>query len=271
MSTLYCFQCAREYLEDVAECVECGVPLVEEKPTPPELVGEVHETQTAYELYEWSFESRRMLDQLLTGEGVAHGWQGAVLIVREADEDRVDGLVEQAEASEGPVLDPDADHVGYAMDDWSAEAQSLLSEALGLAGIPHLFDEDGELVVSEDHEDQVDEIVETITARVAIEDELGEASTIMEGLELNDFLGEVRSLGSRLARNPGDAKSTLALVRQARRLADVRTPFGFDSRRWAAIRKAGADMAGVLSDEDRTEDDVVGAANALSGLLADVI
>ena len=93
----------------------------------------------------------------------------------------------------------------------------------------------------------------------------------MEGLELNDFLGEVRSLATRLGRNPGDAKSTLSLVRQARTLADVRTPFGFDSRRWAAIRKAGSDMDTVLSDENRTEEDVVGAANALSGLLADVI
>lgn len=271
MSTLYCFQCAREYLEEVAECVECGVPLVEEKPTPPELVGEEHETQTAYEFYEWSFESRRMLDQLLTGEGIAHGWQGAVLIVREADEDRVDGLVEQAEASEGPVLDPTTDQIGYSMEDWSAEAQSLLAEALGLAGIPHLFDETGELIVAEDHEEQVDEIIETVTARVAVEDELGEASTVLEGLELNDFLGDVRTLAIRLARNPGDAKSTLALVKRSRTLADVRTPFGFDSRRWAAIRKAGSDMGGVLADEERTEDDVVGAANALSGLLADVI
>lgn len=271
MSTLYCFQCAREYLEEVAECVECGVPLVEEKPTPPELVGDEHETQTAYELYEWSFESRRMLDQLLTGEGIAHGWQGAVLIVREADEDRVDGLVEQAEASDGPILDPDADHIGYSMHEWSGEAQSLLSEALGLAGIPHVFDEAGELIVAEDHEEQVDEIIETVTARVAIEDELGEATTVLEGLELNDFLGDVRSLASRLARNPGDAKSTLALVARCRTLADVRTPFGFDSRRWAAIRKSGSDMSSVLADEERTEDDVVGAANALSGLLADVI
>ena len=271
MSTLYCFQCAREYVEDVVECVECGVPLVPEKPTPPELVGEDHEAQTAYELYEWSFESRRMLDQLLTGESVAHGWQGAVLIVREADEDRVDGLVEQAEASESPRLDPEVEQIGYSMDEWSAQAQSLLADALGLAGIPHVFDHEGELIVAEEHEDQVDEIIDTVTARVAIEDELGEATTVMEGLELNDFLGDVRSTATRLGRNAGDAKSTLALVRLARTLADIRTPFGFDSRRWAAIRKAAADMDAVLSDEDRTEADVVGSAESLSGLLADVI
>lgn len=271
MSTLYCFQCAREYLEDVLECVECGVPLVAEKPTPPELVGEIDEVQTAYELYEWSFESRRMLDQLLTGEQIAHGWQGAILIVREADEDRVDGLVEQAEEADGHRLDPDGEMIGYSMEEWSAEAQSMLADALGLAGLAHMFDEVGELVVGAADEDAVDEIIEAITARVAIEDELGEASTVMEGLELNDFLGEVRSLASRLSRNPGDAKSTLALVRHARILTDVKTPFGFDSRRWAAIRKAGAGMDGVLSDEDRTEDDVIGAAEDLSGLLADVI
>ena len=95
MSSMYCFQCAREYVEDVEECPECGVGLVEEPPTSPEDVGEQDEAQVAYELYDWSFEARRMLDGLLTGRGISHGWQGAVLIAREADEDVVDGLVEQ--------------------------------------------------------------------------------------------------------------------------------------------------------------------------------
>jgi len=271
MSTMYCFQCSREYLEDVENCVECGVGLVEEKPTAAEHVGAEDEPQVAYELYEWSFESRRMLDQLLTGESIQHGWQGAVLIVREADEDRVDGLLEQAEDSDTPRLDPDAEKVGYRMDEWSAEAQNALVDALGLNGIAHEFDADGELVVMVDDEDAVDEIVDQVSNRIAVEDALGEASIVMEGLELSDFLGEVQILANKLVKNAGDAKATLSIVKKSETLADIRTPFGFDSDRWSAIRVGATNMKAILSTEDRTEEEVTEAATLLRGLLDNLV
>lgn len=271
MSTMYCFQCAREYVDEVTECVECGVELVEEKPTPAEDVGAQDEPQVAYELYEWSFEARRMLEGLLTSDGLAHGWQGAVLIVREADEDRVDGLVEQAEEADGPILDPDAEKIGYDMDEWTAEAQSALVHALGLSGIPHIFSAEGELIVAEDSEEQVDEVIELVTQRMAIDDELGEATQVIEGLQLNDLLGDVRVLANKLVKNSGDAKSTLAMVKQAELLADVRTPFGFDSTRWQDIRLRATNMMDVLTNEDREEDDVQEAAGALSAELKEVV
>lgn len=271
MSSMYCFQCAREYVEEVSVCVECGVELVPERPTPPEEVGEQDEPQVAYELYEWSFEARRMLDGLLTSEQISHGWQGAVLIVREADEDRVDGLVEQAEQADGPILDPDVEKIGYAMEDWTAQAQSALVDALGLAGVAHEFDAEGELIVAEEDEEKVDEIIDQVVERVAMDDELGEASQVIEGLALNDLLGDVRVLANKLVKNGGDAKSTLAMVKKADLLSDVRTPFGFDSRRWAKIRLRCSHMVGVLSDEDREEDDVHDAATALADELAEVV
>ncbi len=271
MATMYCFQCAREYLEEVTECVECGVGLVEDKPTPPEEVGEQDEAQVAYELYEWSFEARRMLESLVTADNIAHGWQGAVLIVREADEDRVDALVEQAEEADGPILDDDVEKIGYAMDEWSAEAQSALVDALGLAGVAHMFSADGELLIGEDDEEKVDEIVDQVTERIAIEDELGEASEVIEGLPLNDLLGEVRVLAKKLKKNAGDAKSTLAMVEKAELLSDVKTPFGFDSRRWSRIRLRAAQMVGTLSDEDRDETDVRESAEGLVEELQEVI
>ena len=42
-----------------------------------------------------------------------------------------------------------------------------------------------------------------------LENELGEAETVMEGLELNDFLGEVLGLANKLRKNAGDAKATI--------------------------------------------------------------
>lgn len=271
MSSRYCFQCAREYVEEVEVCPECGVELVSDRPTPPEEVGEKDEPQVAYELYEWSFEARRMLEGLLTSEEISHGWQGAVVIVREADEDRVDALIEQAEEADGPILDPDVEKIGYRMDDWSAEAQSALVEALGLAGVAHEFDADGELIIAEEDEERVDEIIDQVTERVAMDDELGEASQVVEGLALNDLLGDVRVLASKLAKNGGDAKATLAMLKKAELLSDVKTPFGFDSRRWSRIRLRSQHMMGVLSDEDREEDEVHDAATAFVEELREVI
>jgi len=273
MSTMFCFQCSREYAEDVSVCVECGVDLVEEAPTPPEEVGTADEAQVAYEMHDWSFDARSRAERLLTEAAVVHGWQGPMLIVREADEEQVDALVEQAEA-EGdttPSLDPDVDKIGYAMDDWTDDARSALVNALNLNDVRHEFDEDGELLVAEDDEEVVDAIITAITEKLALEEELGEATTEMEGLQLNDLLGDVRGLAQKLVKNPGDAKATIAIVSKAGVLADVKTPFGFDSRRWAAIRKGGADMKAVLSDEDRTEEDVVDAAGTLRGLLENVV
>jgi len=268
---MYCFQCAREYVEEVTECSECGVGLVEEQPTPPEEVGEQDEPQVAYELYDWSFEARRMLDGLLTSESISHGWQGAVLIVREADEDRVDGLVEQASAADEPILDPDAEKVGYSMEEWEADAQNALVDALGLAGIAHEFSAEGELIIAEENEEAVDEIIEQVAEKISIDGELGEATEVIEGLALNDLLGEVMNLANKLRKNAGDARATISMVDRANLLADVRTPFGFDSRRWQNIRLSARRMVETLSDEHRDEESVTEMAEALSSQLREVV
>lgn len=267
MPTMYCFQCSREYVDEVTECAECAVGLVEEKPTPPEEVGEQDEPQVAYELYEWSFESRRMLEGLVTSENIVHGWQGAVLIVREADEDRVDALVEQAEEFDGPAIPEDAEKIGYSMEDWNAENQQSLVETLGLNGIAHEFDQDGELVIAEADEDQVDKIIENLSERLAIEDELGDANQVMEGIQLNDLLGDVRVLSNKLKKNPGDTKVTSNIVNQADLLSDIRTPFGFDSGRWSKIRLRAANVVDVLTSDNRGEDEVIEAAEELYDIL----
>ena len=271
MTTMYCFQCGREYVEEVTECPECAVGLVENKPTPPEEVGEQDEPQIAYELYEWSFEARRMLEGLVTSADIAHGWQGAVLIVREADEDRVDALVEQAEEFDGPALANDIEKIGYSMDDWTAENQQALVETLGLNGIAHEFDAEGELVIGEDDEDRVDAIIEALSAKLAIDDELGEGNQVMEGLELNDLLGEVRNLSNKIKKNPGDAKATLAIVNKTELLTDLRTPFGFDSGRWSQIRMRANGVNALLTSEERSEEEVTEAAQELFDVLEGLV
>lgn len=56
--------------------------------------------EMSYELDEWTEDQRINLRQGLLDNGVAHRWEGEVLVVAIADEDTVDALLDQAEFSE---------------------------------------------------------------------------------------------------------------------------------------------------------------------------
>ena len=126
-------------------------------------------------------------------------------------------------------------------------------------------------MVAEEKEDEVDEIIDKVTEKLSIENELGEAETVMEGLELNDFLGEVLGLANKLRKNAGDAKATISMVERAELLADIKTPFGFDSQQWANIRLSASRMGDTLSDEDRDEGAVSEDAETLVEQLRAVV
>ena len=112
----WCFQCGIEYADGVSDCVECGVGLVDEAPVEPAEVGLTVDDQLAYELHEWAGESRRILDQLLTSQGIAHAWQGATLVVSEIDE-----VAEEQQAQDFQV-------------DLEAARQTLQTDIIGQLG-----------------------------------------------------------------------------------------------------------------------------------------
>lgn len=58
--------------------------------------GDDHEP-LVYELDEWNDEDKAKLSTLLTIEGIVHQWDGDELLVPEADEARVDALLDQVE------------------------------------------------------------------------------------------------------------------------------------------------------------------------------
>ncbi|MDH3706849.1 MAG: hypothetical protein OES57_12335 [Acidimicrobiia bacterium] len=233
MDQRWCFQCGAAYVADVSDCLECGVGLVDEQPTSVDDLSEQGVEQLAYELHEWSFESRRMVDQLLTARGLVHSWQGASLLVLELDEEPVDALIEEVERATLPTLDPALDHVVYEMGEWTADNQSRLVEALGLAGVPNQFDAHGDLVVHAEDEDEVDRLVDEVTAAIAA----GEPEDVIEldGLGTNELLSRVFVSVDKLRRNPHEAEAVVAFDEDAAVLARIRTPFGLDSRDWAQI------------------------------------
>ena len=189
MATMQCPECGREYALSATRCTVDDAELIEtlagDQPVgeePPEVdddVASVDETdgaedddddeaddpereQVAYELSEWSSQDRVLLEQLLAGADVARAWEGTDLVVRAADEEVVDELVEQVRATDQPVLDPEADKLVFEVNDWSSEQLVALTDGLGDQGIAYEFDVEGDLVVLASAEDAVEALLDGI-------------------------------------------------------------------------------------------------------------
>jgi hypothetical protein len=236
------------------------VALVDEAPAHAADVGASDEDQLAYELHEWAGESRRILDQLLTGGGIAHAWQGATLVVRAADEEAVDLAVAEADDAGGPALDPDAEKLAYEMGDWAADEQSAFSELLGRLGVPHEFDAEGDLLVLVADEESVESALDAFQAGADERPEL-------EGLGANSLLSDLFVACDRLRRDAHDLAGIEQLLRLVPVLVDHRPPFGIDGNLWNALGERTTELVGLLGGGDAEEAEVTGLAGGLTEVL----
>lgn len=220
----------------------------------------------AYELHEWASEARSMLAQLLLADGVAHSWQGTTLLAHETAEEQVDALLEEVEQAEERELDPDEPQVAFEMQGWSGELQAQLAERLGAVGVPHAFDQDGDLVCHETDEEQVELVIEELLARAG-----DEGLEELDGLEANDLLSALFAATDRLRRDVRDAKGVLGTVEHGRRLAGTATPFGFSATAWTALRDAASELADLIEAEGATDEEVVDRAVRLRDTLQRLI
>jgi hypothetical protein len=256
----WCFQCGIEYTPGVEGCVECGVTLVAEPPADAAEVGTSDEDQMAYELHEWAGESRRILDQDLTAAGIAHAWQGATLVVRAADEEAVDRLVEGAEDAGGPALEPGVETVAYEVDGWAADEQSAFSDLLVRLGVPHEFDAEGDLVVRAADEDAVEAALDAFQAGADDRPEL-------EGLDANGLLTDVFVACDRLKRDARELSAIERLLGLAPVLVGHRPPFGIDGQLWNALGERTTGLVDLLGTGDPDPGEVSGMAGDLAGVL----
>lgn len=109
-----CPTCDARYVASATACAECGTPLT----VGPVLVeGEAEEV--GYDLADWTDEERAALATTLAAERLPARWEGAELVVRDGDADRVEELIDE-------IDNPDALPVDEADDDGGAEILSAL-------------------------------------------------------------------------------------------------------------------------------------------------
>lgn len=276
-SAVWCFQCGADYTAEVTHCLECGVMTLPFPPTPVTKVGNADEEQLVYDLHEWSWEARSLMASFMYAEELIHGWQGASLVVREADEEKVDALVARVNEAGMPSLDPNEPQMEYEIDDLTDEQTSALTNLLTQSGIPYEYDMDGNLVFHEKDEPRVEEVVDQwveAEAEAGSESEFGEGSP---SVHVPELLGTLYDMSGRLIQNIGDVRATDDLLAAVERLHDLDLPFGFTREDWRKVREVSAELSEMLLGDDELDSskpiigsDVEGAGEAFARQAADI-
>lgn len=225
--------------------------------------------QLAYENGEWDQSDRELLSQLLRAEDVPYAWEATTLVVDATDEEIVDRLIEQMEASSQPVLDPDAPKVVYELGGWDEARRAHLAEALTAAGVAHGWDEQDDLVVLEEDEETVDPIVERLDDEADVEAAASSAADdgADDGLAAQDAMSELFVAADRLMHDPDDSAGVLRLTDAAVVVEAMALPYGFAPGVWNDIIERSAALRTLLEDPDSDDDAVVEAAKELRTLL----
>ena len=256
----------------------------------------------AYEFHAWSLESRVMLQQLLTVDQVVHSWQGTTLMVHESLEATVDSLVDEVEETErakeaiARPIGAEDPLTAFELAEWPEALRVELMERLVQARVPHILDTEGDadpdaegapeaadpdaegapeaadpdaeraevcdLLVREADEERVELVIDDLLAR---EEEADFEE--MDGLAVNGLLSDLFVACDRLRRDPRDVDGARGVVANARRVAAVRTPFGFSASNWRSLRNAAGDLLAMVEGEDSDEDDLREQAHQMSDAL----
>ncbi len=248
---VWCFQCAREYDEDVDLCLECAVPTTAERPTDVSAVGDDGDDQLAYELHEWTGQGRSTLDGMLARSGVPHAWQGATLIVREADEQMVDDAIAQTEVVAMPTLDLTQPTMVYELDGLEDIQHARLLRRLGDAGLSHAFDAEGDVHVYEADEEAIDDIFEGLDEADLSEREFGPGVSQDPLSVISDMFVAV----GRLRKRPGDGKTVVSVVETAALIQQMRLPYGLGVEVWSEVVDESAGLSDALTDRSGVADD----------------
>ena len=156
--------------------------------------------------------------------------------------DATGGDATGGDATEGDVVDD-----GAAEDDFDQDTESA---------------EVCDLLVREVDEERVELVIDDLLAR---EEEAQFEE--LDGLEVNGLLSDLFVACDRLRRDPGDLDGVRGVVANARRIARVRTPFGFAAPSWRDLRNSVGELLDAVESEDTDRDDLRELAHRMSDTL----
>ena len=223
--------------------------------------------------------------------------------------DEVEEAEKAREEIDRPI-GPDDDLTAFEIGDWSPAMRDELVERLVQARVPYILEqsagggdvqedgesagggdvqedgetagggdvqEDGEtaggedpsgwdLWVRETDEERVDLVIDDMLARVEEAD-----FADLDGLEVNDLLSDLFVACDRLRRDPGDPEGLRGAAAGARRIAGVRTPFGFSAPHWRSLRNAAGELQVLIEGDDTDTEELRDVAHRLSDTLRTLI
>lgn len=198
-----------------------------------------------YDCSPWAQETRQILRSLVAESGIPHAWEGTVLVVPGAFEERADELVEAAMATARSALGTAREKVAYEVSLWSAASQNRLVDSLVEQRVPHEWDAEGDLVVHAEDAEELEALI----------DDLGEpdGSDDLDGLELHERLGELFMATDRLCRDPHDTKAARAVGKTLEELGRASLPFGVEPELWLRLHRQGESLLGSLEGDEVPE------------------
>jgi len=265
MIATWCFQCGLEYADDVAECVECAVPTVPHPPGSLETVAADGGAQIAYELHGWNGTARAEVAHDLWSARIVHAWQGPTLMVREADEETVDDIIEAIDdrmatsaADSTPV---EGGRVGFDLGARNTRLHDEVSERLGAAGVEFELLGNGFLLVEPGDEDAVGDLIESAQATLTGRGTFGSGVAGVTSAEVVEALFLSADV---LRRSPRDPRARHELADAAALAVQLPLPFGYEAPLWRQVLALSSSIAERIDDDD---DDLDADAAALRAML----
>ncbi len=222
-----------------------------------------------YDLSEFSEEAREHVESLLVANDISRVWQGATVAVSGLDEEVVERIIDEAMATDRPVLDRDRERVVYEVGDWPTSLETALTEALSIAEIAFEWNIDGDLVVYAEDEDRVEAILDTLP------DPADPDRVDGEGLDANAVMTALFLAVKTLATDPRNAHAVLAASNAADQMELLGLPFGFEAPMWRRLVRRACELRDALDAEEGpdswSDEQVSDASTTLRDQLAPLV
>jgi hypothetical protein len=245
MATRVCPNCGSQYVASVRRCIDCDVVLVDE--VDPEAVEATAASpigdgdQIGYELEGWGNQLKVTLEGMLDKAGIRRVWESGALVVPADREEEVDQLIATVEGGDAVELDDDTPQVAFEIQGLRPEEIDDLDARLIAAHIAHAWNDDADLLVSEEDEEAVAAIIDEVMSGEDVGDD--------GGLAVQDALSELYVAVDKLLKSPADRKLVTRYVAATDGLDGLGVPYGLSGDDWKSLVGEAQELAALVDPD----------------------